>query len=79
MKIVQIKWLDICHGTPNWAYLDSLEVSPLTAVSVGMVVRETDDFISIAQSYSEETGLIADTLTIPKSVVKEIVELGLID
>lgn len=75
MKIVKIEWLDICHGTPNWSHLDSLEVGPLECVSVGFLIKETDEYICIAENYNESENIVADTMTFPKAIVSKVEEL----
>lgn len=75
MKAVKVEWLDICSGTPNWARLDDLEVGPLKCESVGWLVKETDEYICIAQNYNEEENLVADTMTFPKAIITKITEL----
>lgn len=75
MKAVKVEWLDICSGTPNWARLDDLEVCPLKCESVGWLIKETEDYISIAQNYCEEEKLVSDTMTFPKKIVTKISDL----
>lgn len=72
MKAVQIEWLDICSGTGSWTDLEALEVGPLKCVSVGMLVKETDECICIAQNYAPEQNLVADTMTYPKAIVTKV-------
>lgn len=76
MKTVRIEWLDICSGTPSWSRLDGLELGPLKCVSVGMLINDTEEYISIAQNYCEEDGLVADTMTFPKAIVTNITYLS---
>lgn len=75
MKAVKVEWLDTCSGTPNWAQLDNIEVGPLKCESVGWLIKETEDYISIAQNYCEEENLVADTMTFPKKIVTKISDL----
>jgi len=75
MKIVRIEWLDICHGQTNWSFIDQLDLGPLECVSVGFLIKETDEYISIAENYNESEGLVADTMTFPKAIVKKVEEL----
>lgn len=76
MKTVRIEWLDICSGTPNWARCDELELGPLKCVSVGLLLKETDEYISITQNYNEEENLVSDTMTFPRAIVTSVVELN---
>lgn len=76
MEAVKIEWLDICSGTPNWACLDGLEVGPLKCESVGWLIKETDEYICIAQNYNPEENLVADTMTFPKAIVTKVSRLN---
>ena len=76
MKIGKIEWLDICSGTPNWSRCDDLELGPLKCVSVGLLLKETDEYISIAQNYNEEEDLVSDTMTFPRAIVTSVIELN---
>lgn len=76
MKIVKVEWLDICSGTPNWSRYDELELGPLKCVSVGLLLKETDEYISIAQNYNEEEDLVSDTMTFPRAIITSVVELN---
>ena len=75
MKIVKVDWVDICSGTVHWSHLEDVEASPLICVSVGMVVKETDDIICIAQNYSLDENLVSDTMTFPKAIVTKVTVL----
>jgi len=75
MKAVKVEWLDIASGTIHWTDFDDLEFGPLECESVGWLVKETDEYIAIAQNYNKENDLIADTMTFPKSVVVKMTEL----
>lgn len=72
MKIVKIEWLDICSGTPNWQYIDSVVADVMRCVSFGMVIKETDELICIAQNYDADDELVSDTMTFPKAIVTKV-------
>lgn len=76
MKIVKVDWLDICSATTHWTPLAEIDLGPLKCVSVGVLIKETTEYISIAQNYNEEEDLVSDTMTFPKKVVTNVVELG---
>ena len=75
MRIVRIEWLDICSGTPSWAHIDDIDADVMYCVSFGIVVKETDNIICIAQNYNAENNLISDTMTFPKAIVTKIINL----
>lgn len=72
MKSVKIEWLDICSGTPNWTHIEDVAADVLRCVSFGMVIKETDEIISIAQNYDAEDNLVSDTMTFPKAIVTKV-------
>ena len=79
MKVVKIEWVDISSGTAHWTDIDEIDPKLMECTSVGIVIRETDDLILLAQNYSESSGMVADTMLFPKSVIKQIDELAEID
>jgi hypothetical protein len=68
-KIAKITWLDSSQMR-GWVDKDALEPIIETVDSIGFVVKETDDFISISNSISEYQ--VNSPLTIPKFAIKEI-------
>ena len=69
-KLVHITWTDSSIADTGWGYLDGMEPLPPTRVeSVGWLIDETHDYITIA-------GGLADTqvlgrMTIPKVAIIE--------
>ena len=73
MKLVMIRWVDsaFLHG---WVDRDSVKThQPSDCVSVGLLVNEGKEHITIVQSASKEQ--VGDGLTIPKCCIKKMWQL----
>ena len=72
-RIVLVEWADsnFEHG---WLSVDQVSGILITTVSVGFVVLEDDDSISIAQNKSEINTFMG-VMTIPKSCIMSIKEM----
>ena len=75
MKAVKVEWLDICSSTTNWTHIEDIKPSVMKCVSFGIIVMQDDDILCIAQNYDKENDLFSDTMTFPKSIVSNVVEL----
>ena len=72
MKLVEVQWLDAV-GSDGWTTEKSLQKE--TAVihnSVGYVVQETDEHITITMSYDTEKENLGAWLLIPKPYIKKL-------
>ena len=70
VRIVQITWLDSKGITAQWEFKDDIEpIPPAVCVSVGFLIDETKEYITIVQSDSPEQ--ILGRLTIPRAVIKK--------
>lgn len=66
--IVSIQWLDSKGVTSSWEHIDELEpLEPVICTSVGFIIDETDSYVTLVQSVSEEQ--ILARLTIPKCAI----------
>lgn len=71
MKIVKIIWWDSKGVTSDWEFKDELkELHPVHIESVGFLLEENGDYLTILQSDSEEQ--ILGRLTIPKGCVCDV-------
>lgn len=70
--IERVVWLDAA-SVQGWASAGEIdqEASPKLCVSVGYVVKNNKDYISLAQTYSVEAGGIADVISIPASMIRD--------
>lgn len=69
---VEVTWLDSCH-TSGWKRGDWMP-GEMVVVSLGFLVREDGESMSIAQSMSP-VGAYADVLDIPMTCVKRVVKV----
>jgi len=67
-RCVYIEWVDSSYAT-GWVDADD-ERKPCEIVTVGLVVRETDDHVTIASSL-DANGNPLSPLTIPKVAITE--------
>lgn len=74
-KIVYVEWVDSV-GHEGWRSLEELsDPPPLTCVSCGFLVRETEDVITVAASWSA-TGRFDETISIPWCAVTKYEEVS---
>lgn len=81
-KLVQVDWLDHCsHTITQWREVPEIkELKPVLCHTVGYVLHETDEFITVGQTLSISEDL-EDTTTgdmlILKACIKHIKEINL--
>lgn len=68
MKLIYIEWMDAV-STDGWIKPD-FELHPALCTSVGFLVRENKDYITICQGYSNVDSLNG-FFTIPKGWIKK--------
>lgn len=77
-KIKKIKWLDSYGCTNHWQKIENI-TEKLICETVGFVVSETDELISLANSIAYETDETIEQangiMTIPKVSIIEEVEI----
>jgi len=68
------KWLDITSQSEPWMSLDdALEMKPAVMMSVGWIVKETPEYITIASTYDTDEELVGDVNCIPRKTIMEII------
>jgi len=72
MKIVKVLWIDSCNSNMNWTVAEDIEVEPIYINSFGVVVKDTDEFLAIAQNYGNDPEQYSNITTIPKGCIKEV-------
>lgn len=77
MKVIKIEWVDSCVSDTNWQLLKDFDVDidPIYINTYGVVVKENDDYIVVAQSYGTNPAQICSTISIPKGCIKKITEI----
>lgn len=75
-KILLVRWID-SHTTHGWHHKEEYDARPAKCESIGYLLSETKDSLTLAQSRSRESGGIpwADFITIPKVSIKKRTEL----
>lgn len=72
MKIVKVLWIDSCNSNMNWTVVEDIEVEPMYINSFGVVVKDTNEFLVIAQNYGNDPEQYSNITTIPKGCIKEV-------
>ena len=73
-KIIVIDWVDSIRSF-DWTLIEDVDENSLECVSVGFILKETDDYITIAQNYGLEPEQVCNLITIPKCSIKNIREI----
>lgn len=76
-RVVKIEWIDSCASDMSWVLLCELadNIEPIFIVSYGVVIRETDECITIAQNYSNNPEQVCSLMTIPKGCIKSVKDI----
>lgn len=75
MNLVQITWIDAIGGDGWTTEKELLEQRPVIHNSVGYVVMEDDDKVTITMSYDKDRESLGAWLCIPKKYIVEMREL----
>ena len=70
--MVRVEWVDACSD-PNWIEHRKIRHRAMPSVSVGMLIRDTDDEVSLAGIVNRTH--VSDVVTIPKGMVVRITRL----
>lgn len=74
MKIVVIDWVDSVRAS-DWVLMEDVNEKPVNCTSIGFLLKETDDYVTIAQNYGLEPEQICNLITIPKFSIRNIREI----
>jgi hypothetical protein len=76
--VVLIEWQDIVGMGSGWVtHQEIMEAQPATMVTVGWVLRETEDFLVVGATVEiGGDGQLGDVSVIPKAVVVRRLPLG---
>lgn len=72
MKVVKVLWVDSCNSNMNWTFAEDIEIEPMYIESFGVVIKDTDEFLAIAQNYGDNPEQYSNITTIPKGCIKEV-------
>lgn len=78
ITIEKITWLDASTRQAPWTYLNDLNIEPLVRIeSVGYVVAETTQYVTLAMSLSTDTDetTVGVGISIPSNCIIERKEL----
>lgn len=75
--IVCVKWLDSYGVQSGWREIDDFKANPLEITSIGKIIYEDDDVISLAHNFADETeNTVAQAngiMTIPRVCIRQII------
>ena len=78
MNMVLVEW-DDAYSSGGWHVARSGVDRVSVCTTVGLLIEETNQRLTIAQNFSSTSGNIADTINIPKGCIKRIRILKLKD
>lgn len=73
-KIVIIDWVDSVRAS-DWTYIEDVDEKIMNCVSVGFLLKETDDSVTIAQNYGLKPEQVCNLMTIPKCSIRSFKEI----
>lgn len=68
MKVCMVHWIDPTVLT-DWTSVDQLSMEMDVIVSVGLVIKESDEAVVLALSYDESVDRVNCVKIIPKSLI----------
>ena len=74
MKIVVIDWVDSVRAF-DWTLIEDVDEKSLDCISVGFLLKETDNHVTIAQNYGIKPEQVCNLITIPKCSIRNIMEI----
>ena len=70
---MMLKWLDITSQSEPWISLDeAVSMKPAVMVSLGWIIKETLEYITIASTVDTEEELVGDVNCIPRAAILEM-------
>lgn len=70
--MVRVEWVDAC-SSPDWVEHRKIRHQAMPSVSVGLLIRETDEHLSLAGIVNRSH--VSDVVTIPKGMVTRMAYL----
>lgn len=74
-EVVIVEWLDSVTSTHNWVLEKDLEfedIEPVKIITCGIIVKNTEKYIVVAQNYGCNPSQFNNTMTIPKGCITNI-------
>ena len=77
MKLVKIEWIDSCSSNTEWMLLSDIDedIQPIRITTVGFLMQETGECVTVAQNYGVEPEQACNFMTIPKGCILKIDEI----
>ncbi len=77
---VKIEWIDSCASNIEWVLNDEFkDYSPVQVDTFGKVVKQTDEYIVVAQNVGKNPLEYCNLMTIPLGCVKSINEITILN
>jgi hypothetical protein len=74
MKTVVIDWVDSVRAF-DWTLIEDVDEKSLDCISVGFLLNETKEHVTIAQNYGIKPEQVCNLITIPKCSIRNIREI----
>ena len=74
-KLIEVKWLDACGSDGFVTEEELLKETPILHTSVGYVINDTKEAITITMSWDEKKTNLGAWLLIPKAYIKKLKKL----
>lgn len=68
----KITWIDSATGSSTWELISDLEkidLDPIEIFTFGIIIKETDTFVTVAQNYGTNPPQFSNTMSIPKGCI----------
>lgn len=76
LEVKKVVWIDSCASNSYWCFEDGIkEAEPIEIASYGVLVKESDEYIVLAQNFGVNPRQVCNLMTIPKGCIKEIINL----
>ena len=72
MDIVKVEWIDSSSDIGRWTLAGEIDNDILHCVSFGILVKETDEQITLALNGSQEPEQYCQMISIPKCAIKKL-------
>lgn len=82
MRVVRIDWIDSCASNMEWTLKDEIgekNIEPIRITSYGIIIKENDDYITVAQNYGFNPEQMCNFMSIPKGCIKKIKNIGYLE
>ena len=73
MKVIRVEWADITgHDRPWWEPEDAGALRPAEITSIGVLVSESDGYITVAGSWEDDGALLGNVNCIPRGAIRKM-------